>query len=259
VARKTHATKIAFLAYGIAASSDSCAASSLGMAEAHYDVVYTDFKISYPGTTVATDVQRIKQAGANMVVSCMDVQGNVTMARALQQYGLGNVTQLWFNGNDKQTLQQNESLMQNVYFDTSHVPFTASQSDYPGLKTYITEMTKYEPNYVQDEVAIQGWESAVLFVDGVKAAGKNLTQAAVIKADNSLSAFTANGLTSPTNWVSAGHSGDAPPYCLAYIQAKGTKYVAALNKGANVFNCFDSISAKANPVFPLPAGTPTPA
>ena len=49
---------------------------------------YSDLKVSYPGSTVATDVQRMKQAGSNMVVSCMDVQGNVTMARAIKQYGL---------------------------------------------------------------------------------------------------------------------------------------------------------------------------
>jgi hypothetical protein len=42
-------------------------------------------------------------------------------------------------------------------------------------------MKKYEPKYVTDEVAIQGWESAALFVQGVKMAGKNLTQANVIK------------------------------------------------------------------------------
>ena len=55
----------------------------------------------------------------------MDVQGNVTMARAIKQYGL-NMTQLWFNGNDQSTLDQNQSLMQGVYFDIAHVPFTAS-------------------------------------------------------------------------------------------------------------------------------------
>ena len=55
-------------------------------------------------------------------------------------------------------------------------------------------MKKYEPNYVYDEVAIQGWESAALFVQGVKMAGNNLTQANVIKQDNSLTAFTAGGL-----------------------------------------------------------------
>jgi Periplasmic binding protein len=147
--------------------------------------------------------------------------------------------------------------MQGVYFDISHVPFTASQSEYPGLKLYVTEMKKYEPNYVDDEVAIQGWESAALFVEGVKMAGSNLTQANVIKADNSITSFTAGGLTAPINWKDAGHSGHAPPYCSAFIKVKGDKYVATLNTGKNVFNCFESISPKKNPVFPLPAGTPT--
>jgi hypothetical protein len=106
-------------------------------------------------------------------------------------------------------------------------------------------------------VAIQGWESAALFVAGVKAAGKDLTQANVIAQTNKLTAFTANGLTAPTNWLSAGHEGDAPPYCSAYIVVKGDQYLPALNTGKNVFNCFESTSAKKGPVFPLPAGTPT--
>jgi Periplasmic binding protein len=169
-----------------------------------------------------------------------------------------HMTQLWFSGNDQSTLNTNQSLMQGVYFDISHVPFTASTSEFPGLKLYLTEMKKYEPAYAQDEIALQGWESAALFVQGVKMAGADLTQANVIKEDNSLSAFTAGGLQAPVNWVTAGHTGHAPPYCLAYIQVSGDKYVAALNKGNNVFNCFGSTNPKSNPVFPLPAGTPAP-
>ena len=46
-------------------------------------------------------------------------------------------------------------------------------------------MKKYEPKYVTDEIALQGWESAYLFVQGLKMAGKNPTQANVIAADNS--------------------------------------------------------------------------
>ena len=91
------------------------------MQAAGFKIGYSDFKVAYPGTTVATDVQRMKQAGTNLVVSCMDVQGNVTMARAIKQYGL-KTTQLWFNGNDAQTLAANQSLMQGIYFDISHVP-----------------------------------------------------------------------------------------------------------------------------------------
>ena len=83
----------------------------------------------------------------------MDVQGNVTMARAIQQYGL-KTSQLWLNGNDQSTLDQNQSLMQNIYFYIAHVPFSAPQSDYPGLKTYLSLMNKYEPKY-----ALTKWPS----------------------------------------------------------------------------------------------------
>jgi branched-chain amino acid transport system substrate-binding protein len=258
VSKQTKSPKIAFVAYGVAASSAACQAGATALSSNGFQVVYTDFKVSYPGTTVATDVQRMKQAGANMIVSCMDVQGNITMARAVQQYGL-KATQLWFSGNDQSTLQQNKSLMQGVYFSIAHVPYTSPTSTYPGLKLYLTQMQKYEPKYVNDEIAIQGWESAALFVQGVKMAGNNLTQANVIKQDNSLTAFTAGGLTTPTNWKSAGHSGHAPPYCGAYIKVVGTKYVATLNKGKNVFVCFQSINPNKPPVYPLPAGTPAPA
>jgi ABC-type branched-subunit amino acid transport system substrate-binding protein len=254
VTRATKSNKIGFLAYGIASSAAACQAGAAGMKAAGMTVAYTDYKVAYPGTTVASDVQRMKQAGVNMIISCMDVQGNVTMARAVQQYGL-KTSQLWLNGNDQSTLDQNQSLMQNIYFYIAHVPFSAPQSSYPGLKNYISVMNKYEPKYTYDEVAIQGWESAALFAAGVKAAGTNLTQANVIAQTNKLTAFTAGGLITPVNWTTA-HSGHAPPYCGAYIQVKGNKFVPALNTGKSVFNCFGSINAKKGPVTPLPPGTP---
>jgi ABC-type branched-subunit amino acid transport system substrate-binding protein len=258
VARKTQRSpSIAIVAYGVAASADACQAAENGLKAAGYNVSYVDLKINYPGSTVATDVQRMKQAGSNFVASCMDVQGNVTMARAIQQYNL-KATQLWLDGDDVSTLQTNKSLMQGIYFATAHVPFTAPTRLYNGLSLYLQQMMKYEPKYVYDELAIQGWESAALFVQGVKMAGNNLTWANVVKQTNTLTSFTAGGLTAPTNWAKGGHSGHAPPYCTAYIQARGTKYQPALNKGRNVFNCFASINPKSNPVFPVPPGTPAP-
>jgi hypothetical protein len=188
----------------------------------------------------------------------MDVQGNVNMARAIKQYGV-NMTQLWLDGNDQSTLDQNQSLMQGVYFYVAHVPLTAPTSIYPGLKVYLTAMKKYAPTYVYNELAVQGWESAALFVEGVKMAGNNLTQANVVNADNSLTAFTAGGLEAPVNWKNAGHAGHAPPYCGAVIKVVGDKYEPTLNTGKNVFNCFQSIDPKKGPVFPVPPGTPAPA
>ena len=107
--------------------------------------------------------------------------------------------------------------MQGVYFATYHVPFTAPTRLYPGLTLYLQQMKKYEPKYVYNELAIQGWESAALFVQGVRAAGNNLTWANVIKQTNAITSFTAGGLTAPVNWAVGGHSGHAPPYCVAYV------------------------------------------
>lgn len=255
VARAAKATKIGIVAYGVAASAAACQVTDQSLAAAGYNVVYTDFKVPYPGTTIATDVQRMKNAGVNFVLSCMDVTGNVGMARAISQYGL-KTGQLWLSGNDQPTLDQNEKLMQGVYFWIAHVPFTAPRSEYPGLRLYLKEMDKYEPAYSHDEIAIQGWESAALFAAGVKAAGKNLTQANVIAQTNKLTSFTAGGLTVPVNWAAAGHTGHAPPYCGAFIQVKGDQFVPALNRGKSVFNCFGSINPKQGPVKGLPPGTP---
>lgn len=87
-------------------------------------------------------------------------------------------------------------------------------------------------------------------------AGNDLTLANVIKQSNSITSFTADGLTVPINWKAAGHAGHAPPYCGAFIRAKGTKCVPALDiSKKSVFVCFGSTSAKAKP-GKLPAGTP---
>ena len=74
-AKKLKAKTVAFLAYGVASSAAACQAAAKGMSAAGYKVGYTDYKINYPGTTVATDVQRMKQAGVDMILSCLDVKG----------------------------------------------------------------------------------------------------------------------------------------------------------------------------------------
>ncbi len=81
----------------------------------------------------------------------------------MQQYGI-QAKQLWLNGNDQSTLNQYQNLMQGMYFNIQHVPFDASQKDYPGLTQYISAMKQYQPKWVYDEVALQGWQSAALLV-----------------------------------------------------------------------------------------------
>jgi len=254
LAHQLKAKSIAVVSYGISASSDACAAAASGLKARGFNVSYVDLNVAYPGTGISSDVQRMQEAGTDFVISCMDVTGNVAMSRAIQQYGL-KTHQLWFNGADQSTLAQYESLMSGVYFSVYHVPFNAPTKYYPGLATYLSAMKKYEPKWVYDEVAVQGWESAALFAAGVRAAGSDLTQQNVINQTNKLAAFTAYGLTAPTNWVKAGHSGHIYPDCAAFIQAQGAKFEPVFGQGHQVYVCFDKEPKIPVPVTPA-VGTP---
>ena len=125
----------------------------------------------------------MQQAGTDFVLSCMTVNGNIAMARAIQQYGL-KVHQLWLTV--ATTSDREPSTPSSCRASTSTSRQRALRggqpvgSTYPGMKTYLTAMKKYEPAYTYNAVALQGWQSAALLAAGIKAAGKNLTQANVV-------------------------------------------------------------------------------
>jgi ABC-type branched-subunit amino acid transport system substrate-binding protein len=242
----------ATLAYNVAASSDACNAANTSLTKAGFKQAYTDLGVPLGGN-LNPDVQHIKSSGAQLVVTCMSVTDNVSLARGIKQYGV-KTKQYWLNGEDPSTLANYGSLVQGVYFGTQHVPFTAPLQYYPAMKTYLNAMKKYQPKYAQDELAIQGWASAALFVQGVKNAGSNVTQANVVKQDNLLTQWTANGLYYPINWGTA-HT-KSTNFCEALIQAKGTKYVPVFNSGHQVFNCFAINPANPVPKNPTPIASP---
>jgi ABC-type branched-subunit amino acid transport system substrate-binding protein len=240
LAKKVEKTpSVGVLAYNIASSNGSCNQAIDAFKKAGINVSYQDTSIGY-GASVIPDAERMKAAGTNFILSCMDVTGNISLARGVKQYGI-QAKQLWLNGNDQSTLNQYQDLMQGVYFNIQHVPFDAPLNKYPGLAQYISAMKKYQPKWVYDEVALQGWQSAQLLVAGLKADGPNPTQLGVINAINKMTAETANGLTTPTNW-SPGGGGHTYPItntsCSGFIQVQGDKYVTVVAKKPQVFVCF---------------------
>ena len=245
----------ATIAYGVAASSNTCSTVNQYMKLGGYTQAYSDLSVQIGGN-VAPDVQRMKSAGVQMIMSCMDVNGNINLARSVQQYGM-KVKQLWENGSDQGVIDQYAGLLQGIIFEIGHVPFTASTSFYPGLKQYLRTMNKYAPKYTYDELAAQGCAAAALFAQGVKMAGSNLTQANVVKQDNLITAFNANGFYAVTNWTVA-HTSAPGPFCGAYIQVQGKRLVPIFGNGSQVFHCFAVKSnAPPNPTpVPLTPGTP---
>ena len=258
--KKVGVKSVAFISYGpsISSSYNACNAGAKGMRKAGFNVNFVDVGAQLGGS-FSSDAQRMQQAGSQLVESCMQASDNVTLARAIQQYGL-RIKQYWLNGYDLALLSQYSSLMQGVYvLNAGTVPFEAANkarygNTYAGMQTYIAAMNKYEPAYTYNGVSVLGWESAALIAAGVKAAGTNVTQASVISATNKITGFTAAGLSAPVDWTKD-HVGYTLPSCNAFVQVQGTKYVPVFGKGKQVFVCLGPSVTNPVPVTP-PKGTP---
>jgi branched-chain amino acid transport system substrate-binding protein len=257
---KTKSKSVAIISYGsaITSSYNACHADATNLAAAGINVSYVNLDESLGGSYTSA-VQQMQQHGADFVLTCMQASDNITLARALQQYGL-KVTQLWFDGYDNSLLDQYSSLMQGVYLNANtSVPFTATTKfpgTYPGVQKYLTEMAKYEPKFIFSQEALQGWESGALLAQGITNAGSNVTQQNVINQDNLLTNFTAGGVSSTVNWV-VGHTGVTYPNCSSFIQVKGKKFVPVLAKTPQVFLCFPKGVNLKNPTLATPpVGTP---
>ena len=252
-AQQLGAKSIAVVAYGVPQSAAACQAAVTGMRAFGLNVTFSDLNLVYGGDPSA-DVLQMKAKNVDMLFSCLDLNGNVSFARAIAQNGL-TMNQVWLNGYDRGTLRQYASIMKGVYFGLQHVPFEAALAFpgvYPGIESYIREMQRYQPSSTYDEVALDGWISADLFVTGLKEVGKNLTQKKLVAAIDSETSFTGNGLTPPVNWKTA-HTKATPPYCHSAVRVVSNQFIPVIQSGTNqMFVCFNSSII---PVTPLP-GTP---
>jgi ABC-type branched-subunit amino acid transport system substrate-binding protein len=258
IAQRLHARVAAVLAYDVPQSADECQDAVAALKEYGVSVGYSDLAVPL-GDSLSSDVVHMKQAGVDFVVSCMDVPGNLQLSRAIQQNGLTGVKQLWLDGYDLPTLRQYTSLMQNTYFLVQHVPFQANSQfpgEFAGMRQYISVMNKYEPAYTYNEVAIEGWLSAALFVAGLRASGPFPTQQKLVAAINHITSFTANGLTTRTNWTIA-HTEVTPPSCETFVAAEGDTFKVVFNRGSDIWVCFPTTGRADldDPVHP-PPGAP---
>ncbi|MGH9044129.1 MAG: ABC transporter substrate-binding protein [Acidimicrobiales bacterium] len=258
VAKRVHAKVAAVIAYNVPQSQDECNDAISALNDYGVKVGYSDTSVVY-GSSLSSDVVHMKQAGVDFVVSCMDVPGNIELSRGMQENGLTGAKQLWLDGYDLPTLRQYQSLMQNTYFLVQHVPFQATAQfpgTFPGMARYIKIMNKYEKAYTYNEVAMEGWLNAALFVAGLRAIGRSPTQAKLIAAINKIKAFSGGGVVAPINW-SIAHTVVTSPSCEAFVVAKGNNFKVVFNRGKDIWVCFPT-SGRADlshPVAP-PPGSP---
>jgi branched-chain amino acid transport system substrate-binding protein len=240
LAKKLGVSKVGTLAYGVTQSQD-CATGAANSAKKYgLDMVFQDTSLPFGTTNIDADIQRMKQTGVQLMGTCMDPTGNVLLSRGIQQNNL-HVLQTWPNGYDQATLQKYPDLMEGVYFSSGFTPFEAANTS-PGMQQFLSEMHKRFPSDQISEVQLAGWINANMFVDGLKAVGRNVTRTKLVNAVNGMHHWTGGGIwpnQSPRDWT-YDHDRHSPyPDCAAFLQVQHGKFVPVFGTPTNPFICID--------------------
>ena len=262
VAQQHHAHAVAVLAYNIAQSQEGCQGMVNGLRKYHVPVAYEDLSIPAPASDLHADVTRMKQAGVDMVVSCMDLGGDVLLSNTMRATGMTHVTQLWATGYDESAIRQYTSAMQGAYFMEPNVPFEVTKLHpgvYPGMDLFQKMLKKHFPHTKPSETALAGWTSAALLVQGLRKVGRHLTRKRLVRAINSIKSFTAGTILAPVDWRTA-HTSSGPLNCSAFVQARGKRFAPVYGTPKSVFSCFKTPTPPTTrPISllnPVPAGVP---
>ena len=241
VANREGFEKPAVFAYGSSPQSAECA----NRAKDAYDkwgpeVAVFDASLSFgfSANDISGAVQAIKENGVDFVQTCMDLNGMLNLKKAIEAAGISGVHYLAPQGYDAETMEKLSDDIDGMYFLAQFTPFEASQ-DNPGMKRFLKAMKANgkSPN----EILLVGWTGAALLVEGLKEAGKNPTQEAVIDAINQMTDWNADGVIRPVDWTTAhGPSQPGSKSCASYVQAKNGKFVPRFGEKGKPMVCISS-------------------
>jgi branched-chain amino acid transport system substrate-binding protein len=244
VAKTLHKKKIGVLAYQVAASSDS----AKGI-QASFDkypgarIVFLDTSLAFGVTDLSSDVQQMKDKGVDLVVTSMDNNGTLTLAKEMKKQGL-NAIQYLPDAYNQKFISENAPFFQGSYALTFFTPFELKDKP-TGLKNFQKWMKK--GGFELNQNAMAGWLNADLFYQGLKAAGPDFTRQKVVDAINKMTDYSAGGLLGGVDWTT-GHSQETTNGCVVLSKVENGKFVPSFGEAGKPFVCYpnqpDKLPAK---------------
>jgi len=205
IARQAGAKKIATLGYGVSQNSKDCANAQAKSIETYSgdiggaEVVYTNDNLAFGlPNGIGPEVTAMKQAGVDMVLTCIDLNGMKSLAQELQRQGMDDVILYHPNTYNQDFVAAAGDLFQGDYVGVGFRPFEADDSG-SELAQYHEWMKKN--GYPETELAMVGWINADTAYTGLKAAGPNFDRQKVIDATNQITDYTAGGLVQSIDWT----------------------------------------------------------
>jgi ABC-type branched-subunit amino acid transport system substrate-binding protein len=250
VADQLDAKKIGLLAYNVPQSADCATGDEKTFEQYAGDgsatIVFADKAMAFGGGDFSVQVSQMKDAGVDLVVTCMDLQGVVALAREMKRQSL-DAPQYLLNAYDPELLTDFGDLFQDSIVLTFFAPFEVEDPP-EGLKTYLEWMEKTDTP--ANENTVNGWLNAALFVDGLREAGENFSRQKVIDAINSMTDWNGDGLLYGVDWTKQ-HIDVPNPQCNAFSRVDGDKFVPVFGEPGKPFVCLDADAEG------VPEGTPS--
>jgi branched-chain amino acid transport system substrate-binding protein len=196
------AKKIAALSYGISDASKGCSSIIKNSIEKYAGevgdpkVVYVNGDLAFGMPNgVGPEVTAMKNAGVDMVLTCLDGKGDLVVKREMARQGIGSVPMVHPNMYSHDMLEEAGELVEGDYLLLTHSfrPFEATPN------AALTAFKKWMKETGSDlsEGAIYGWINAASAYEGLKQAGPNFDRKKVIDSLNEVEDFTADGIIAP--------------------------------------------------------------
>ncbi len=249
-AKTVKAKKIGVLAYQVPQSAD-CAKGI----QASFDkypsakIEFLDTSLSFGVTDLSNDVSQMKDKGVDLVTTCMDNNGTLTLAKEMKKQGL-DAKQYLPNAYDQKFIQENGPFFQGSYALTFFTPFEVKDKP-KGLKDFQKWMKK--GGFTQNENSLAGWINADLLYQGLKAAGPDFTRQKIVDAINSMTDYTANGLLAGIDWRT-GHSQESTNGCVVLSKIENGKFKPAFGQSGKPFVCYPNQPAQLPAKFVASSG-----
>lgn len=185
----------------------------------------------------------MKRAGADMIGTCLDLNGMKTLTQELERQGMGDIPLYHPNTYDQKFVAAAGDLFEGDYIGVAFRPFEADASG-SALADYFKWMneTSAEPT----EAAMNDWIDADLAYQGILAAGPSFDRAKVIAATNVMTEYSADGLINPIDWSRQHESPtqDDPAThgykqeCFAMVQVRNGKFKVVGGTKKDLFFCW---------------------
>ncbi|HSO97021.1 MAG TPA: ABC transporter substrate-binding protein [Acidimicrobiia bacterium] len=235
---------VGILAY-TAPQSLSCAqGEAAGFQKYGFNVAVMDATLQFGFSDLGSDIDKLKSKGVQLIATCMDISGEVNVARSLRRAGMTNVKFYAPQGYDSGTLAKYGNELNGVYFGIEFVPFEDAK-DSNAMQLFIKQMNAIHKPI--NEQALAGWINADLLYKGIKKAGPNFTQSSVVNAINTFNGYTADGIRLPVNWGFPDGHGPAnnqantvdvgTEACAAFVLAVNGKFVPQFGRPHQPFVC----------------------